>query len=112
MPRPTSKPATTMVAKPASMRGACAKPSGASRPYANGAASMPSRNAMRQPASPVFGGNRPPRMPLMPSTRPFTRMKNAEATPSKMPPDNEAHGVKLTQSTVMTHSFSQTQNCS
>jgi hypothetical protein len=48
----------------------------------------------------------------MPSTRPLTRMKKAEATPSRMPPDNEAHGVKLAQSIVMTHSFSETQNCS
>jgi hypothetical protein len=84
-----------MAAKPASMVGAFTKPAGASQPTSSGALNRPSRKAMRQPASPVLGLSSPPRMPLTPSTRPLTRMKSAEATPSRMPPDNEAQGVKF-----------------
>jgi hypothetical protein len=67
---------------------------------------MPNKNETRHPASPRWGGNSPPKMPLMPSTRPFNKMNSAEATPNKMPPASEAHGVKCAQSIVIDHSLS------
>src|SRR5690606_8427622 len=98
---PTSRPAATTTPKPASMRGAGRKPAGASNVNVTGATSMPARNVRRQPASPAFGPRSPPRMPLMPRTRPLTRMKMAVATPSSMPPASDVQGVKWVQSMLM-----------
>ena len=39
-------------------------------------------------------------------------MKSADAIPSRMLPDSDAQGVKLAQSIVVNHSFSEIQNCS
>lgn len=51
-------------------------------------------------------------MPLIPRIRPLTRMKSAEAKPSRIPPTSEAHGVKLIQSIViLIYSFGVLQNC-
>ena len=65
---------------------------------------MPSTKDSRQPTSPDVGRNSPPMIPLMPKMRPLNKMKTAEARPSKIPPDSEAHGVKLFQS-IMTAAF-------
>src|SRR6185295_192358 len=95
---PTARPATTSVAKPASIRGA--GKAATSRATA-GAARSPPMKAKRQPISPARAESRPPRMPLTPATRPFRSTSIAAATPMRSPPASDAQGVKWAQSTVM-----------
>ena len=106
MPIPTNRPATTTSTTLASIRGAGNRllAPGSSHDIANGAAMVPNKKEMRQPLSPLRGGSKPPRMPLMPKMRPFNKMNMAEAIPSRTPPASAVQGVKWIQSMAMTYS--------
>ena len=59
-----------------------------------GPVTIPARSAARQAKSrDVAGWIRPTRMPVAPITRPSVSISRVEATPIRMPPDNEASGV-------------------
>jgi hypothetical protein len=59
------------------------------------------RKNTRQLASLRRGTSNPPKIPLMPRTRPLSSMNAAEARPRRMPPAKADHGVKFTQSMVI-----------
>ena len=103
-------PAATNTAASASMRGATSMSAGNSRPNTAGAHAMPSKNAMRQPTSPLRGTSKPPKMPLMPKMRPLSKIKAAEASPSSTPPASAVYGVNWIQSIVTVYSSCGPQN--
>jgi hypothetical protein len=60
--------------------------SGATRRQSTGESTMPSRNAIRQPLSLFARDSTPPRMPLIPATRPQNRISIDAAAPITTPP--------------------------
>ena len=61
----------------------------------------PATNATRHAASPPTGRINPPRMPLIPATRPASTANIRAARPMSRPPARAAYGVKLCQSMRM-----------
>jgi hypothetical protein len=71
-----------------------ARPDGARSENKNGDEIIPRKNEILHAESPLLGGINPPKIPLMPRTRPLSNIKRAEESPSKSPPMREVQGVK------------------
>jgi len=94
VPNPTSSPAEiSRTGEDAIVHGGTPEACVADR--SSGAATMPARKARRQARSPRPACARPPRMPLIPATRPFMNQSSAAESPMSTPPIAAEIGVKF-----------------